>query len=175
VWNGEEFSKVIVKQTGENQKLITVSTSRGMSLRCTPYHKFWIDEGIPLEVEAKDLKPGMCIIKYKLPENENEIDTDYIVSIEDHGDVDDTYCFTEPLKHRGIFNGILTGQCAEIQEVSTKDETSVCNLASVSLPKFLNSDTKKYDFNELHRVIKIMTKNLNRVIDRNFYPVDSGS
>jgi len=173
VWNGEEFSKVIVKQTGENQKLITVSTSRGMSLRCTPYHKFWIDEGIPLEVEAKDLKPGMCIIKYKLPENENEIDTDYIVSIEDHGDVDDTYCFTEPLKHRGIFNGILTGQCAEIQEVSTKDETSVCNLASVSLPKFLNSDTKKYDFNELHRVIKIMTKNLNRVIDRNFYPVEA--
>lgn len=62
--------------------------------------------------------------------------------------------------------------CAEIQEVSNKDETAVCNLASVALPKFLNKETKEYDFKELHRVVKIMTKNLNKVIDNNFYPVE---
>jgi ribonucleoside-diphosphate reductase alpha subunit len=63
--------------------------------------------------------------------------------------------------------------CTEILEVSSKDETAVCNLASVALPKFIDHETKKYKFEELHGVIKIMTKNLNKVIDKNYYPVDS--
>lgn len=403
VWNGEEFSPVVVKQTGENQKLLTVSTSNGLSLRCTPYHKFHIlknsHEKPPFDckeiqiIEAKDLKNGMCIIKHDLPliETNEEMEHPYthgffcadgttqgnysnekrceykatnnglclrhqtrnkdyeedgtcqansysivkyvdlyhdkmklihyiehetvnineeqkrmrlrlpfnledkyfvpinysiqtklrwlegfldgdgciikhiggkgcsiqvcsthyeflinvslllqtlgvtsrislsqevrtqkmpggvytcnklwrmciasggveilktlgfnpkrlklseytgnrsathyvrIVSVEDKGDTDDTYCFNEPLKHRGIFNGILTGNCTEITEVSNTNETAVCNLASVALPKYLNMDTKEYDFDELHKVIKIMTKNLNKVIDKNFYPVD---
>jgi len=185
VWNGEEFSSVVVKQTGENQKLLTVSTSNGLSLRCTPYHKFHIlknsHEKPPYEckevqiIEAKDLKNGMCIIKHDLPklsEYTGNRSAVRIVSVEDKGDTDDTYCFNEPLKHRGIFNGILTGNCTEITEVSNTNETAVCNLASVALPKYLNMDTKEYDFDELHKVIKIMTKNLNKVIDKNFYPVD---
>ena len=44
VFNGDEFSSVIVKQTGQNQKLLTIKTSRGQSLRCTPYHKFYVYE-----------------------------------------------------------------------------------------------------------------------------------
>ena len=82
----------------------------------------------------------------------------------------DTYCFEEPLRHRGTFNGVVAGNCTEIMEYTSPDEIAVCNLASVSLPSFVTEDG--YDFDELHKTIKIMTKNLNRVIDINFYPVD---
>jgi ribonucleoside-diphosphate reductase alpha subunit len=96
-----------------------------------------------------------------------------IVSVEDFGDTADTFCFNEPLKHRGVFNGILTGNCTEILEYTNKDETSVCNLASIALPKYVNKETKTFDYDKLHETTKIVTKNLNRVIDRNFYPVET--
>ena len=50
-------------------------------------------------------------------------------------------------------------------------ETAVCNLASIALPKYVKSDG--YDYEALHKVTKIVTKNLNKVIDRTFYPVDT--
>lgn len=61
--------------------------------------------------------------------------------------------------------------CTEILEYTSKDEVAVCNLASISLSKFASHETKSFDYAELHRVTKRVTKNLNRVIDRNFYPV----
>ena len=63
--------------------------------------------------------------------------------------------------------------CTEIMEYTDKDETSVCNLASVALPKYVNKELKTFDFAKLHEVTKIVTTNLNRVIDRNFYPVET--
>ena len=63
--------------------------------------------------------------------------------------------------------------CTEIIEYTDKDETSVCNLASIALPKYVNREAKTFDFDKLHEVTKIVTKNLNRVIDRNFYPVET--
>ena len=63
--------------------------------------------------------------------------------------------------------------CTEIIEYTDKDETSVCNLASIALPKYVNTDTKTFDYEKLHEVTKTVTKNLNRVIDRNFYPVET--
>jgi len=63
--------------------------------------------------------------------------------------------------------------CTEIIEYTNKDETSVCNLASIALPKYVNKETKTFDYEKLHEVTKTVTKNLNRVIDRNFYPVDT--
>ena len=160
VWNGDEFSKVTVKQTGENQKLLTVRTSKGLSLRCTPYHKFWI-VGREEPVEAKDLEVGSEIIKQGYT----------ITSVEDLGETADTYCFNEPLRHRGIFNGILTGNCSEIVEYSNADETAVCNLSSIALPTFVKDGA--FDHQGLHAVTKMITKNLNRVIDRNFYPTEA--
>ena len=62
--------------------------------------------------------------------------------------------------------------CTEIIEYTNKDETSVCNLASIALPKYVNKETKTFDYAKLHEVTKTVTKNLNRVIDRNFYPVE---
>ncbi len=63
--------------------------------------------------------------------------------------------------------------CTEIIEYTNKEETSVCNLASIALPKYVNKETKTFDYDKLHAVTKIVTKNLNRVIDRNFYPVET--
>jgi ribonucleoside-diphosphate reductase alpha subunit len=63
--------------------------------------------------------------------------------------------------------------CTEIIEFTNKDETSVCNLASIALPKYVNKETKTFDHAKLHEVTKTVTKNLNRVIDRNFYPVET--
>ncbi len=63
--------------------------------------------------------------------------------------------------------------CTEIIEYTDKDETSVCNLASIALPKYVNTETKSFDYDALHKATKVVTKNLNRVIDRNFYPVET--
>lgn len=63
-----------------------------------------------------------------------------IVSVVDNNRKDDTYCFNEKKEHKGIFNGIITGQCAEIIEYSDSKETAVCNLASICLPRFLEEE-----------------------------------
>jgi ribonucleoside-diphosphate reductase alpha chain len=58
--------------------------------------------------------------------------------------------------------------CTEIIEYSDKDETAVCNLASLALPAFVKDG--KFDFEMLRKVTRVATRNLNRVIDINFYP-----
>ena len=95
-----------------------------------------------------------------------------IVSVCDEGRHDETYCFTEPLRHMGIFNGTITGQCTEIIEFSNEEESAVCNLASISLPAFINKKENKYDFERLSQISEIVTENLNNIIDSNFYPTD---
>jgi ribonucleotide reductase alpha subunit len=84
--------------------------------------------------------------------------------------IDDTFCFTEPKRHMGVFNGILTGQCSEIMEVSTPDETAVCNLASIGLPTFVEDGV--FNYNKLQEVASVITENLNKVIDVNYYPTE---
>jgi len=61
--------------------------------------------------------------------------------------------------------------CTEIIEYTSAEEVAVCNLASISLPAFASS-TEAYDFQRLYEVTKVVTKNLNKVIDRNYYPVE---
>ncbi|MEE9439204.1 MAG: ribonucleoside-diphosphate reductase subunit alpha [Saprospiraceae bacterium] len=61
--------------------------------------------------------------------------------------------------------------CTEIMEYTSADEVAVCNLASLSLPKYVNSDTKEFDFEALHRVTRVITRNLNKIIDINYYPI----
>ena len=63
--------------------------------------------------------------------------------------------------------------CTEIMEVSNKEETAVCNLASIALPAFIEKDDSGkpfYNFEHLHKISKIVTFNLNKVIDVNYYP-----
>uniref|UniRef100_A0A6C0EW60 ribonucleoside-diphosphate reductase n=1 Tax=viral metagenome TaxID=1070528 RepID=A0A6C0EW60_9ZZZZ len=68
--------------------------------------------------------------------------------------------------------------CCEITEYSDDKETAVCNLASIALPSFVNvsvningeNSSKTFDYEKLHSVTKVVTNNLNRIIDINFYP-----
>lgn len=61
--------------------------------------------------------------------------------------------------------------CCEITEYSDSNETAVCNLASIALPAFVKMDpTPRFDFDELHRITRVVTYNLNHIIDVNYYP-----
>ena len=60
--------------------------------------------------------------------------------------------------------------CTEITEYSDAKETAVCNLASIALPAFVSNNL--FDYDKLHEVTKVITNNLNRVIDVNFYPTE---
>jgi ribonucleoside-diphosphate reductase alpha chain len=300
VWNGNTFSTTIVRKTGVNQKLITVKLDNGVELRCTPYHKFYVNEnGLESIVEAQNLCLGSELIDFNLPviqsgnqelenaylqgfnnllnkencvvplthtlgdrikwlsglcdsDNNNvkynhvtndlsitcvnrkfiydtmlliqtlgakscitknhedfyelilsqsalmhlvtlgfkskrftstsfpsqESDYQYaarVVAIEDNDEYDDTFCFNEPMEHKGIFNGIITGQCSEIVEVSDDKETAVCNLASVCLPTYVNQEAQSVDYDKLHDMVKVIVKNLNKVIDVNFYPIEKAA
>jgi ribonucleotide reductase alpha subunit len=61
--------------------------------------------------------------------------------------------------------------CTEIIEYSDAEQTAVCNLASLGLNKFVSKD-KTFDYEKLHAVTKVVTYNLNRIIDVNFYPTE---
>ena len=171
-----------------------------------------------------------------------------VVDIIDNGRTDKTFCFNEPKRHAGIFNGVITSNCTEILEYSDEKETAVCNLASISLTKcvvenninpfkdvvvytkdncnwcvllkallkkkqiiykeisvdetnrdklvedengiktlpqlfdegkyvggfdsVLNILRNSFDYDKLHYLSKVLTKNLNNIIDINFYPTE---
>jgi len=82
-------------------------------------------------------------------------------------------------KHLGTIKS--SNLCTEIMEYTSPDEVAVCNLASIALPMYLKqTNTAKkvqnkkfeFDFQKLHEVVKVVTKNLDKVIDRNYYPVE---
>lgn len=62
--------------------------------------------------------------------------------------------------------------CCEIIQYSDNKETAVCNLASIALAVFVNAETKEFNYEELHKITKVVTNNLNKVIDINFYPTE---
>jgi ribonucleoside-diphosphate reductase alpha chain len=100
-----------------------------------------------------------------------------ITSVSNIEELHDTYCFNEPKEHKGIFNGILSGNCAEINIYTDKDNIGVCNLSSICLPKFVEYDEENkpyYNYKKLFEISKIVTYNLNKVIDNNVYPVPEG-
>ena len=59
--------------------------------------------------------------------------------------------------------------CTEIIEYTAPDEVAVCNLASIALPRFVQNGT--FDFQKLYEITKVITRNLNKVIDNNYYPI----
>lgn len=172
VWNGVEWSNTTVRKTGENVKLIKVKTSDGQSIECTPYHKFYVigaDGKSSVEKRAHELVEGDKLEKFDLPETEGETyshgfyseSSDHfnkVVSVTDEGRVDDTYCFNEPKRHRGMFNGILTGQCLEInlptkgyentgdlyQTDHENGEVALCSLAATNA-SLIESDEEYED------------------------------
>ncbi len=182
VWNGEGFSRVIPRMTGMDQELLRVRVSQRVkepgkvyrtdtvTLDCTPYHKFVVAGSGPLSysdrVEAQELKPGTPLRAWT-DEQGREIHPT-VLSVQRTGRIADTYCYTEHKNHVGVFNGVLTGQCTEIIEYSSPEETAVCNLASIVLPYFVQDG--HFNFTKLRDVTATIVRNLNRVIDINFYP-----
>ncbi|MCB0587393.1 MAG: ribonucleoside-diphosphate reductase subunit alpha, partial [Phaeodactylibacter sp.] len=61
--------------------------------------------------------------------------------------------------------------CTEIMEYTSPDEVAVCNLASIALPKFVDEKTREFDFQKLFEISRVVTRNLNKVIDINYYPI----
>jgi ribonucleoside-diphosphate reductase alpha chain len=87
-----------------------------------------------------------------------------VVSVSRVDGVHDTFCFNELKRHRGIFNGILTGNCTEIMEYSSDSEWATCTLASIAVSMFA-SPGKPYDHQGLWKVAYFMCRALNKVID----------
>lgn len=71
-------------------------------------------------------------------------------------------------KHLGTIKS--SNLCCEIVEYTSPDEIAVCNLASISLPRYVEDG--KFNFEKLHEVTYQITKNLNKIIDNNYYPCE---
>lgn len=104
---------------------------------------------------------------YKIMESQIEAGTPYIL-FKDH-------C-NRKTNQKNLGTIKSSNLCAEIIEYTSKDEIAVCNLASISLPAFVkNVDSKQdkfeYDYKGLYETCRLMVRNLDRVIDRNSYPV----
>jgi len=188
VWNGQEFSEVTVRQTGVNKRLLRVKMTNGLYLDCTPEHKFYIqnklNDGKYAMVEARDLIKGDYTIRFNFPPQffskltkkaQQEFVELYKARIDENADlyhelmvdsitqlpnVYDTYCFTEPKRNMGMFNGILTGQCIEVMEVSKPKYTAQCTLASINLSAHDTLET-------IAKSTKVVVRALNCVIDKN--------
>ncbi|QGH72510.1 MAG: ribonucleotide-diphosphate reductase subunit [Myoviridae sp. ctThM1] len=87
------------------------------------------------------------------------------------GRKDDTYCFNEPLRHTGVFNGLLTGQCSEITLWTSEKRTAVCCLSSLNLEKFeewkdttIVQDLVRYLDNVLEYFIRLAPSELKKAV-----------
>jgi len=131
-----------------------------------------------LNLRNLGFKPKRLVFQYEnhIPDRDASRFVEVLSVTELDGEFD-TFCFTEPKMHLGTFEGVVTGQCAEILEYSDADHTAVCNLASIALKRFVvtkEDGTKSYDFETLKYVVKMITRNLDRVIDINDYPTIEG-
>ena len=161
----------------QNKGLRQLSDGKGghQAYLCETLHRLNIDCQSLLHLIDLGFSPKRLDITEIRPPHHKTNKFVRVSGIDDKGEYDDTYCFNEPKEHKGIFNGVITGQCTEIVEYSSPDETAVCNLASICLPTFIEKDQDGkpfFNFEKLHDISMIVTKNLNKVIDINFYPVE---
>lgn len=173
------------------KKVVTVHLDNGTQFRCTPDHKIATFKGD--WVEASKLKRGTRLASPTYSSKASslrEIREAYAASykyapkvskVEDLGEetevydlqVQDTSCFyIVPInpKTNKASEPILVHNCTEIMEYSDDKETAVCNLASLALPKYVKG--RKFDFQKLEEVTRVIVRNLNKVIDINYYPTD---
>jgi ribonucleoside-diphosphate reductase alpha chain len=100
-----------------------------------------------------------------------------ILKVEYNNRIDDTYCFTEPKKHIGIFNGILTSQCSEIILPTDENRTAVCCLASLNLDYFDHWSNNEQFYLDvatyLDNVLQYFIDNAPRTLKRAIYSAQS--
>lgn len=141
VWNGKSWSKTKIVKTGEAQSLRRIRVIRReydeydtenlswSNLDVTEYHKFYLKDGT--EVRAGELKEGDRLIPF-----ENHAGRRFVcevIAIEEVEGLHDTYCVNEPHEHKAVFEGVLTGNCSEIQLYSDEQNSFVCVLSSLNL------------------------------------------
>ena len=119
------------------------------------YMKYEKEEKFRKQVKAQDLW-------FEILESQIETGTPYML-------YKDAANKKSNQKNLGIIKS--SNLCTEIIEYTSPDEIAVCNLASISLPKFITDDGK-FDYQKLYEVTYVATKNLNKVIDVNYYPVE---
>ena len=169
------FNKIVINNKSKefmmNIKYMLQTCGLNVALSYTDHYNHFISLGYSDVSVLSEL--GLVSEKCKLLVLESSIaiqDTNvYITNVVDNKRIDKTYCFNEPERHAGIFNGLITSQCTEIIEYSDSKETAVCNLASLGLSMFVKED-KTFDYDKLYQVTQVVTNNLNNVIDINYYP-----
>lgn len=118
------------------------------------YHKYEQEGRARKEVNAQD-------IWFAILESQIETGTPYI-------------CYKDAANRKSNQKNLGTirssNLCTEIMEYTSPDEVAVCNLASLALAKYVKEDGT-YDFDRLYEVTRIVTRNLNKVIDVNYYPI----
>ncbi len=119
------------------------------------YEKYESENKQLKKVNARDLW-------YKILDSQMETGTPYLL-YKDHANEKSNQ------KNLGVIKS--SNLCTEIIEYSDKNETAVCNLASIGLSKFVKDD-KTFDYEKLHKVTKVVTNNLNKIIDVNYYPTE---
>ena len=160
----------------QNIRNVTLPDGKGASkeYECKECYRLNIDSTSIIQLIKLGFNPKrLDISNCKLPHHKKNRYTK-ISSVEDNNEYGDTYCFNEPKRHMGVFNGVIAGNCNEIVEVSNTQETAVCNLGSLCLRMFIEEDSKGnkvYNFEKLRYYTKILTENLNNVIDLNYYPI----
>eukprot|EP01059_Diplonema_ambulator_P011799 TRINITY_DN2183_c0_g1_i1.p1 TRINITY_DN2183_c0_g1~~TRINITY_DN2183_c0_g1_i1.p1 ORF type:complete len:805 (+),score=328.40 TRINITY_DN2183_c0_g1_i1:41-2416(+) len=125
------------------EELYTKYEKQGLAVKTVPAHTLW----------------------FKILESQIETGTPYLL-------YKDAANSKSNQQHLGTIK--CSNLCTEIIEYTAADEVAVCNLASIALPKFISEKDGKafYDHEKLHNVAKTVTYNLNKVIDRNYYPVE---
>jgi ribonucleoside-diphosphate reductase alpha chain len=139
---------------------------------CKEIYRLLIGSNDLYKLSNLGFEPKRLKFTNKLPQR-NASQFIAIRKIEKLDQKEDTFCFTEPKRHMGMFNGVLTGQCTEITEYSSADEYASCTLSSIVLHKFVERDRNNqpfFNFNKLKHVTKIITRNLNNAINQNQYP-----
>ena len=119
------------------------------------YNKYESDGKMNKRVKARD-------IWYKILDSQMETGTPYLL-------YKDAANEKSNQKNLGVIKS--SNLCTEIIEYSNDEETAVCNLASIGLSKYVNDD-KTFNYEHLHSVTKVVTSNLNKIIDVNFYPTE---
>lgn len=176
VWNGQEWSAVIVRKTGENKKLYRVWTRDYKYLDCTAEHRWYID-GQDGFVETKDLLSMSKTIYWTDPKTKEAVNS-IIDSKQELDGLHDTYCFTEEKRHMGVFNGILAGQCAEIalptegyydmQELYSNEDHGHGEIAICSLGAIVICNIKSEE--QYRSVAYYGMKMIDKCIDMSDYP-----
>lgn len=139
IWNGEEWSPVVVTKTGVDKEMISVSVKTYVDgkyectrvLRCTPYHKWYDGDG--KEIRTFQLEEGTDLLSWYAPNGKLH---SAVVESLDATYRSDTFCFKEVKRGMGVFNGILTGQCQECNLPADENYTFSCVIICYNLEHF---------------------------------------